>query len=299
MSPSSHQPSRETHPTRFGLSVAVVFLLGLAAGAIGISALRPAPQPIAQPHAEAGLSESTKNLLNSLKTPVDLRFYSILDPATTSETLRSFAARAEKLVSAFGEASGGNVRLTRVSVVTENAAAPSADGIQPFNHDRGNACFLGLAISQDARTESLPFLSPQWEAALEYDIARAIQRVSQPLVAKPPTARMASAEKQTVDKLRAALPNLDSLSLDAGKRKLQEKTLAEFKAVAAEMSEQVNRAQQQLDEAQRGGSETEQQAAMQQLQKLQADQSDRLKTISIDLQEQIAALERLKNSKAP
>ena len=95
----------------------------------------------------------------------------------------------------FGTLPGGSIRcLTEYAAVAEGklkvvrylspsdaaANAASADRIKPFNLDKGNACFLGLALSCQDRKESIPQLAPEWEQALEPDLTRAILRLANP-----------------------------------------------------------------------------------------------------------------------
>ena len=53
-----------------------------------------------------------------------------------------------------------------------------AEGIKGFDLDKGRGCYLGLAVSSVGKKEVLPQLYPAWEAALEPDVSRAIERVS-------------------------------------------------------------------------------------------------------------------------
>ena len=69
--------------------------------------------------------------------------------------------------------------------------------------------------------------------------------------------------------------------------------------MADEMGNQVKEAQQRLSQAQNGGSSADQQAAMNQLQQLQAKQAERLRQLAVQLQNQITMLERLKAAPRP
>lgn len=292
--------ARETGGGRGTLLVLVVFLLGIAAGIFAYRAFRPLHVETGlQVHGQdRGLSQSTKTLLRSLDLPVEIRFYSVLDPATVSDNLRAFSGRVDQLLSDFSREAPGKIRVIRHVTATDAAAdAASADRIQAFNADKGNACFLGLTVVQGDQKESLPHLSPEWEQAIEFDLSRAIARVAAPRPASS-LASTVRAESSAIEKVQRSLPNIDSLSVEEGRRILQEKALNDFKAAAKEMENQVKVAQQRLDQAQRGKSEVEQKAALKQLQDLQAEQTERLKTIAIELQNQIAALEQLKRTTA-
>ena len=100
-----------------------------------------------------------------------------------------------QLLTAVQAAAGGKIQLTSLDAPVEtNAAAASADGIQPFNLDKGDACYLGLAIISGKDKESLARLQPEWEPALESDLVRAILRVA--TAASPAPARAGNCQTQ-------------------------------------------------------------------------------------------------------
>ena len=64
------------------------------------------------------------------------------------------------------------------------------------------------------------------------------------------------------------------------------------------MEKQIQAAQQQLSEAQNGGSEAEQQAAMKHLQQVQLEQGEKYKQIAAQLQIQMAVFGQMKAAPA-
>jgi len=165
----------------------LAFVLGIALTGIWFHRLHAVSE-------SAGLSVSTKNMLGQLGAPVTIRFYSLLPAGSADEALQAFAGRVAQLLNAMQTASGGKIQLANLNTPAETyAAAASADGIRPFNLDKGDACFLGLAIASGKNSEAFARLQPEWEPALEFDLVRAIQRVSAttaparpaPEVAKP------------------------------------------------------------------------------------------------------------------
>ena len=68
--------------------------------------------------------------------------------------------------------------IRNISTSEDKANAAAADGIRPFNLDKGDACFLGLTVACGERKESLAQLEPEWEPALPFDLARAILQVT-------------------------------------------------------------------------------------------------------------------------
>ena len=109
-----------------------------------------------------------------------------------------------------------------------------------------------------------------------------------PLAVAPPTDGLA------LEEVRRAIPNLDSVSLEAGTRLLREAAVSEFGRAAQEMEARLRQARQNLLQAQSNHAEAQEQAALKQLQQVQAEQADKLKQIAARSQAQIQALTRLK-----
>ena len=152
-----------------------LFATGIALGAWWIS--RAASSVPATPvnAGPAGLSAATKAVLQHLGSPVEIRFYSLLDPATVDNSGREFSGRVDQLLSQYEQEAGGKIKVVRVnSFSTASANAAMADGIRSFNIDKGDACYLGIAVVHGGQKESLASLAPEWEPALEFDLSRAI-----------------------------------------------------------------------------------------------------------------------------
>jgi hypothetical protein len=134
-----------------------------------------------------------------------------------------------------------------------------------------------------------------WEPAVEADLSRAIERVAQS--AKPGKTTPVAAPTDTValEQVKSIVPNLASVSIEEGTQMLREQALKEFQAATSEMETKVKEAQQQLVQAQNGGSDADQQAARKNLLQLQADQMEKLKQIAAKSQAQIQALQQLKS----
>jgi hypothetical protein len=279
--------------------VSLSFLLGAAVTTFwfgrGIGNQSAKPESAKQEQPPFELSDTTKAILKRLNSPIEIRFYSLLDPATVDEATRAFANRAEQLLAAYQQEAQGKVTVaksTSQSYAAANAAA--ADGIKPFNTDKGEPCFLGLAVIGNGQKESLPNLSAEWETVLEADISRAILRV---MDAHAPGASVTAAprtDSATVAEVKSSLTNLDSISLEEGMRILREAALKQFKASVVELQNELQQAQQELTRAQNSGSEAEQQAAMRHLQQVQARQTEQLRKIAIDGQAQSEVLRQLK-----
>jgi hypothetical protein len=242
------------------------------------------------------LSASTTAVLQELNSAIEIRFYRSLDLASVAASEQAFAGRVEQLLAAFERRGGGKIKVTRYRFQPNSGVehAAEADGIKPFNLDKGDACFLGLAVVGRGTKESLARLLPEWEPALEFDLARAIARAAEAGLQAQPLAVAPRTDAVALEEVRRAIPNLDSVSLEAGTRLLREAAASEFARAAQELEARLRQAEQNLVQAQSNHSEAEEQAALKQLQQVQAEQADKLKQIAARSQAQIQALTRLK-----
>jgi hypothetical protein len=241
------------------------------------------------------LSETTKAVLGRLDAPLEIRFYALLDAATVPDSVTAFAGRVGQLLSAYQQQADGKIKVSRFnSQSNSDARAAEADDITAFNLDRGNACYLGVTLVLNRRKETLPRLSTEWEQALEPDLTRAIVRLLD--ATRPVTIPVAVFQMNTnaIQEVRALIPDLSAVSVEAGKQILQDAALKDFTAAAEEMQAQVKEAEQRLTQAQNGGSDAEQQAAMKHLQQVQAEQTEKLKQIALKSKAQMDALQQLK-----
>src|SRR5205809_4875078 len=131
--------------TRTLLLVLVCFLLGLALGAYWYHRATNHPLPNVG-ETDHILAESTKAVLKTLETPVQIGYYSLLDPASRSDSLRAFAERVDQLLSQYEHEAGGKITVTRYTKLADVASA-SASGVIAFNLDKGDPCFLGVAVA--------------------------------------------------------------------------------------------------------------------------------------------------------
>lgn len=280
------------------LLVVACLLIGAGVGAFWFSQRASHNSAGAKPDADgqgtAELSDATRSMLQQLRSPVEVRFYSVLDPASVSPAVRAYAGRVQRLVELYEQASGGQIKLTHFDAVSGSGAdSAHADGVKAFNLDKGDACYLGIAVAQDNRKEALPYLAPEWEPALESDLTRAIARVSQP-TPEQSAAVPARPDAATIESVKQTVPNLDSVTLEEGTKLLREAALKEFKTTAQELQTKINDAQQKVLQAQNSPSEADRQAALKQLQDLQAQQSEKLKQIAASAKAQMDALQQLK-----
>jgi ABC-type uncharacterized transport system involved in gliding motility auxiliary subunit len=128
------------------------------------------------------LSEGTKRILGKIESPVDIRFYFSKNDAAMPVPLRTYAQQVQDLLSEYVQASHGKIRVKKLDPIPDSDAEDSAnlDGVDGQVINLTDKVYLGLAVSYlDAKT-AIPFLSPDREALLEYDISRAISSVINP-----------------------------------------------------------------------------------------------------------------------
>jgi hypothetical protein len=276
--------------------VAGVFLMGLGLGAYWFSNARQ-PQPVevateATPQRnDAALSQATLSVLSRLNAPVEIRFHSVLSETRAADSWREFAGRVEGLLGKLERAGAGRIKVKRFDSGSkaEAKAAAQADGLETFSVDAREASFLGLAVVSRNQKVSLPRLSPEWEAALEFDLARAISRVMGATVPEALVVNPAPVDSAATEELMQALPNLAALSLPEATQQLRDAALEEFKTAVSRMQEEMSEARQRLI-----ASGADPRASVKALQQLQAEQTVKLDQIPRRLQARITALEQLK-----
>jgi hypothetical protein len=277
----------------------VVFLLGVGVSAFlfyGVSK-RSAAGANAETNGTPAitLSDSTKAVLGRLDAPIDIRFYALLDAATVPDAVTAFAGRAGQLLDAYQQQAGGKIKLTRVTEQSNAGAnAALADGISAFNLDKGDACYLGVALVLSGKKETLPRLSPEWEQVLEPDLTRAIARLLEATRSFAAATTPSQVDTNAIQEMKALIPDPAAISVEAGKQLLQDAAFKDFTAAAKEMQTQVKEAEQRLTQAQNGGSEADQQAARNHLQQVQAEQTEKLKQIAAKSKAQIDTFQQLK-----
>ena len=274
------------------------FLLGIAASAIWFyraSHHRSATATGSSEGVGTGpLSEGTLAVLKRLGSPVELRFYSLLDPATTSDSLRSFSGRVEQLLSLYQQAAKGQLKVTRFTSLADSSQAAVGDGLRAFNADKGDACFLGIALVGTGHKEALAQLSPDWESALESDLSRALARLIDASAPARPAATP-RVDAATIDEVKRKMPNLETVSLEDGAQLLRDAAVSDMKATLADTDAKIKEAEQRLTQAQTGGSDADKQAALKNLQQAQAAQTEKLKQIADRTAAQVEALKKLKS----
>jgi hypothetical protein len=242
------------------------------------------------------LSASTKNLLGQLQTPVTIRYYALLPAGSADETLQAFAGRVTQLLDAVQTAGGGKIQLACFETPAEtNSAAASTDGLQAFNLDKGDACFLGLVIGSGKSHEAFARLQPEWEGALEFDLARAIQRVAASSAPPKPAPEVAKPSAEIIATIHRLIPDVNTVSVEQADEIFHVEFVKRCNEVGTELETQLKAAQQKVVDAQNSGSPSDLEAARKNLLQVQLAQGEKIKTLAADLETQLAVFNRMKN----
>lgn len=245
----------------------------------------------------AGLSGETLDLMRCLNSPVQIRFYSVLPAGSAPQPLQDFSRRVDQLLSLFQNANEAKVQIIRnISAAGTTADAAVADGLQPFNLEKGDACFLGISVINGERKESLPRLQPEWESALPYDIARAIQRVSASPAPAPLPPEIAKPSPEIIQSINRLIPKINAVSIDQANQIFHAEFMKEYEAAGAEMEAQNNAAREEVVQAQKSGSPDDLAAAQKNLLQVQIAQGEKIKRIAADLQTRLAVFRQMKTA---
>ena len=93
--------------------------------------------------------------------------------------LTTYAQRVEDLLGEYRQASKGRIEIQRFNPEPDSDAEDSArlDGVEGQQTRSGERIYLGLSVGMLDQKQAIPFLTPDRERLLEYDISRAIARV--------------------------------------------------------------------------------------------------------------------------
>src|SRR5256885_16541579 len=125
------------------------------------------------------LSPGTRAILAKLDTPVQIRFYCTRNVSTMPVVLTTYAQRVEDLLGEYRQAGKGKIEIQRLNPEPDSDAEDSArlDGVEGEPLRSGEKIYLGLSVSMLDQKQAIPFLAPDRERLLEYDISRSIARV--------------------------------------------------------------------------------------------------------------------------
>lgn len=130
------------------------------------------------------LSEGTRNILGSIKEPINLYLFFSDKASADIPQLRTYYQRVREMLEEMAARSGGKLKLEVIDPLpfSEEEDRASAFGLQAVPADAaGNQIYFGLAGTNATDGEQvIPFLQPDKEALLEYDVAKLVHTLSNP-----------------------------------------------------------------------------------------------------------------------
>lgn len=131
------------------------------------------------------LSPGTHKVLGQIDEPVTLRLYFSTVLGKELPALGKYATRVRDLLKEYAANSGGKIRLIEIDPVAFSDAEDEAvaAGLQGLPLDRtGEMVYFGLSGTNSTdENEVIPFLSPDREAFLEYDLTKVVYRLANPV----------------------------------------------------------------------------------------------------------------------
>ena len=139
------------------------------------------------------LSDGTKEGLRALTEPVELTFVYTRRVGQDYPAIRAYAARVRELLQAYNGIAGANIRVREIDPAPFSREEDEAinAGITALETGGSDPLYFGLiGRNRVDDVRIIPFLSPDRESTLEYDLTRLILRLDRP---DPPVVTVLSA----------------------------------------------------------------------------------------------------------
>lgn len=129
------------------------------------------------------LSDGTRQILRDLKEPVTLKLFFSESLATPYPALKSYGRRVRDLLEAYASLSNGKLKL---KVIDPEPFSPAEDdavaaGLKAIQTPAGEALYFGVVgVNATDAQLVLPYLSPDREEFLEYDVTKLVNDLATP-----------------------------------------------------------------------------------------------------------------------
>ncbi len=130
------------------------------------------------------LSEGTKDILSKVREPVTIRLFVSDELVQQSPGLKDYARSVRELLERYVELSNGRIKL---EIIRPEPFSPEEDRAVGFGlhgvpiTQAGNLGYFGLAGTNTTDDlDVIPFISPQRERFLEYDLTRLVSNLANP-----------------------------------------------------------------------------------------------------------------------
>ena len=134
------------------------------------------------------LSDGTKKIISGIKEPITITYYFSSRLGKEIPTHGNYATRVSDMLNEFESAAGDKIRIERFDPVAFSEVEDDAvkGGLQGAPIDQsGDKVYFGIVGKVGEVRETIPFLQPNRERFLEYDLARlifALQHPKKPVV---------------------------------------------------------------------------------------------------------------------
>ncbi|KZX75094.1 hypothetical protein A3715_02335 [Oleiphilus sp. HI0009] len=134
------------------------------------------------------LSDGTESILENLESDVTIDYYFSEQATSQLPALRTYAKRVEELLTEYESKSNGKLSINKIDPApfSEQEDEAALAGLQSVpGGARGDEIYFGLVAKNAAgREEVVPFIQPDKEAFLEYDLTRLISALSRETLPK-------------------------------------------------------------------------------------------------------------------
>lgn len=169
---------------RFGRVGLVVLAVIFLAGVTLISLLPGARVDLTENHLYT-LSDGTRKILGEIPEPVNVYLF-FSDKATTDvPQLRTYFGRVRDMLAEFASRSNGKLKLTVIDPVpfSDDEDRATGFGLRPINlGNNSDPIYFGIAATNSVGDQqTIPFLDPNRESFLEYDLAKLVYSLAHPV----------------------------------------------------------------------------------------------------------------------
>ena len=129
------------------------------------------------------ISDGTINVIGSLEEPIRLKLYFSRRLARQVPVVMDYGRRVQELLERYVQSSRGMIRLEVIDPEPLGESEDEADlaGLRPVPLDTGTRLYFGLVGSNTTGgREVVPFLRPEKEPFLEYDLTRLVHGLTDP-----------------------------------------------------------------------------------------------------------------------
>ena len=132
------------------------------------------------------LSDASKNIISGMKDKVTIKLFYSKGIENIPLQLKHFAPRLTDFLKEYENYGKGKIKFEFYNPKPDSEEEEWAQqyGIKGLDLPTGDTIYFGLVIAAGDREETIPFMDPNREEHIEYDITHAISKVQSPQKAK-------------------------------------------------------------------------------------------------------------------